>query len=504
VSSLPLVSGRSSADLTAVRPHLLARASLLVRKVLSAGIGRPGGRRLLALGLLGLTLTLSVAGAAIMTLSQVDEANGRLAEVNRALRYHQDADMMHDALRADVAHAQQIGAGRVAMDADVLRAETRSHANQFRGDIGTIFSLELPPRLDREFERLRPMQAVNVARAEELVRTSLAGEQSTPQARAAYERGFQRLVPAQADLTRLLGATTARTERAATAEKEQAVRQVALASLAAGAGWLGLVLWHHRSMGSLHGALTREASHRSAAELLQRSLLPRRLPDVPGYGLAARALPGERGYRVGGDWYDVFPLPTGELGLVVGDVIGHDLPAATAMGQLRNALRAYAVEDFSPGVVLSRVNRATSLLDVVELATCLYAVLDPCTRTVRWASAGHLAPLVSSRAGVGRLVPVDPGPPLGALPAAEFVDHELRLEPGDALALYTDGLVERRGACIDSGLSDLQAVPGPFPSADAMCDSVMAALIGDSGHIDDVTLLVLQTDTEAQRAGRVA
>ena len=270
------------------------------------------------------------------------------------------------------------------------------------------------------------------------------------------------------------------------------------ASIGAMAGWLAVLMWHHRSSGRLNGALLREAAHRSAADVLQRSLLPDRLPSVEGVQLAGRSLPGELGHHVGGDWYDVITLPTGELGLVVGDVVGHDLAAATAMGQLRNALRAYALDDSSPARVLTRLNRAADLLDVVELATCIYAILDPRTLAVRWSSAGHLAPLVSAESGIGELAAVDPGPPLGAIQEPEYVDSVLHLRRGDALVLYTDGLVERRGEAIDAGLDNLASIRGPHPSADAMCDLLVSTLLGDRPRGDDVTLLVVQTVAEAR------
>ncbi|MGH3316157.1 MAG: PP2C family protein-serine/threonine phosphatase, partial [Nocardioidaceae bacterium] len=185
--------------------------------------------------------------------------------------------------------------------------------------------------------------------------------------------------------------------------------------------------------------------------------------------------------------------PGGEIGLVVGDVVGHDLPAATAMGQLRNTLRAYALENASPAAVLERVNRAADMLQVADMATCVYAVLDPKNLTVRWASAGHLPPLVTSPSGGGRLLRAEPGPPLGVLPDARFHDERLRLQRGEALVLYTDGLVERRGEPIDTGLAALEEAPRPQPGPQAMCDELLHALLGDAVPGDDVTLLLLQT-----------
>jgi serine phosphatase RsbU (regulator of sigma subunit) len=454
-------------------------------------------RRLAMLAMLGVTLTMSVAGAALVCLGQLGTTNQMLAEVNRAQRHHQDADMMHDALRADVVRAHQAVSGASGPDPTSVAAEARDHAADFRENLRDLDALQLPPRLEQAAGGLRPTQRAYILVAEQLVRAAVLGRSTPPGLAERYDEAFRSLTETQAEVTEQLATTSERIERTATAQKTEAVRVIAISSMAALAGWMALALWHHRSMGSLHGALVREAAHRAAADVLQRSLLPSRMPTVPGVQLAGRSIPGERGHRVGGDWYDVISLPTGELGLVVGDVLGHDLAAATTMGQLRNALRAYALDDPSPAGVLTRVNRAADLLDVVELATCLYAIFDPETLTVRWSSAGHLAPLVSSRIGDARLVSVDPGPPLGALPDPEYADHVLHLRPGDALGLYTDGLVERRGESIDVGLRHLAAIRGPHPTAEAMCDRVISTLVGDSAHCDDVTLLVLQTSAEA-------
>jgi serine phosphatase RsbU (regulator of sigma subunit) len=511
VSGLQLSPGSPEPDPSAVRRGVSARLTTWLRTLLRPGVamgGRlPVRRRLALLALLGLTLTLSVAGAALLCLGQLNQINQQLAEVNTAQRFHQDADMMHDALRADVVRAQQASAGVIGVDPAVVSAEASQHAARFRKDIGTLSSLQLPENLRQAVTDLRPTQRAYVVASERLVHAALDGPAGQPTARdvrTSYDRSFHALVSAQGRVTEQLATASARTAQAAADEKAEAVRMIAVASLAAMAGWMALVVWHHRSIGNLNGALVREAAHRSAADLLQRSLQPARLPVVAGVELAGRSLPGELGRRVGGDWYDVIPLPTGELGLVVGDVVGHDLAAASAMGQLRNALRAYALDDPSPAGVLARVNRAADLLDVVELATCLYAIVDPTTLTVRWASAGHLAPLVSGACGTARLLCTDPGPPLGAIPAPEYADSVLQLLPGEALALYTDGLVERRGESIEAGLADLTAIRGPHPSADAMCDRLLSCLPGDSPQSDDVTLLVLQTQSPDEDSNRVA
>jgi len=248
----------------------------------------------------------------------------------------------------------------------------------------------------------------------------------------------------------------------------------------------------------LFEALDREAEQRAVAEQLQRSLLPERLPHVPGIQLAARSRPVNTAMRVGGDWYDVISLPSGEVGLVVGDVVGHDLRAATAMGQLRASLRAFAIYEPSPARVLARVNTVADLLEVTDLTTCLYAVVHPDTRMVRWSSAGHLNPLAVGSSGQGRVLGGDPGPPIGVSSGAVYVARTCRLEPRGSLMLYTDGLVERRSTPISENLTRLESIRVPHVDADGLCDYVLELLLADEPAVsDDVTVLALQSAPDA-------
>ncbi len=453
--------------------------------------------RLVALGVLGVVLTFAVAFAALSCLAEVQAVNRELVTVNQAQRYHQDADMMHDALRADVAMALYGSAtgvkatGTPATDRANVRESATRHAAQFRADVGAARSLALPPRLAEALAALRPAQRDYISSAKATIGSALRDE-ADPAGRARYDQAFERLVRSQAAVTDLLAVTAARAQNVAADEAGSARRAVAAASLSAVAVWFAAFMWLNRSVGGMHLALLREAEQRSAADLLQRSLLPADLPAVPDVRLLARSLPGASGMRVGGDWYDVFRLPTGEVGLVIGDVVGHDLPAATTMGQLRNALRAYAVEAHSPAEVLRRVNRAAYLLEVSDLATCLYAILDPGTREVRWSSAGHLAPLVSPQEGVGRFLCVEPGPPLGVTAEGDYTDQETRLDAGDTLVLYTDGLVEQRDEPIDAGLASLRHAAGGHSDPDALCNALLESQLGGFPHRDDVTLLLVQ------------
>ena len=453
--------------------------------------------RLLLLGVLGVFMTLAVAGAAIVCLRQVGAQNRELSTMTRALRYHQQADMMHDALRADVARAQLVGSGPTVYKAAQVRRESARHAKHFRDAVNALDDLRLPPRLDNTLSSLRKDQLAYIVTSERLVKVALSKQRPAYGALLNNEVAFGALTRPLARATNQLMDTAEDARNAASHETGEAIRMISLATAAALAGWIALVAWHNRSMRNLQGALVREAEQRSAAELLQRSLLPTELPDIPGVALAGRTVPGNLGQQVvGGDWYDVLTLPSGEVCLVVGDVVGHDLPAAALMGQVRNALRAYALEDPSPTTILGRVNRAACLLDAADLTTCICVVLDPETMTVRWASAGHPPPLALSAAGRGRLLDGEPGPPLGVDPGARYQAYETRLRPGQTLLLYTDGLVERRGATIDDGLAALQQVVVEQSTPEDMCKQVIAALPDDSGRRDDVTCLVLHVEPQ--------
>ncbi|SFP90151.1 serine/threonine-protein kinase RsbW [Geodermatophilus dictyosporus] len=227
---------------------------------------------------------------------------------------------------------------------------------------------------------------------------------------------------------------------------------------------------------------------------LQGSLLPPEPPAVPGLALAVRYLPGSRGADVGGDFYDVVPLPGGDrVGLAVGDVVGHDVTAAATMGQLRSVHRALLVDCPDPGPLVERLHGSWPLLDLPRMATALFATLRPATGELRIASAGHLPPLLV-HGGRAEYLPVAPGRVLGAPPVPPR-EWSGRLPEGATLVLFTDGLVESRTADLDAGLDRLRAVAadaaGEGPAdPDALCDRLLAALTG-SRRADDVALLVL-------------
>jgi serine phosphatase RsbU (regulator of sigma subunit) len=457
-------------------------------------------QRWLVLGLLGVVMTLAVVGTALVTLRQVIAINGELAQVSRALHHHKTADEMHDALRADVARAQLMGAGRSTVSAEQIQRDTRRHATRFRRQVEAASVLDLPRSLRRELARLRPIQETYIITAEAVATAALSRRGVTPGAQTDYEAAYRFLVPEQNRLTMRLVATTAQVEQAAADQRDQAERTMGVAASVALVGWLALVTWHRRSTRRLQGALVREAEQRAAADLLQRSLLPLHLPRVSGARLAAKSVPGSARNRVGGDWYDAIHLPTGEVVLAVGDVVGHDLPAASVMGQLRNSLRAYAVEDASPASVLSRVNRAAHLLHTSDLATCICVVLDPATMRATWASAGHPPPLVAHSDSTRRLLEGEPGPPLGVMAATRYPEHRMTMAAGDTLLLYSDGLVERRGLALGEGLAALQSVPVAHDDPERMCEQLILSMLPENENRDDVTCLLVQVQADPRTA----
>ncbi|QZN84180.1 SpoIIE family protein phosphatase [Cellulomonas sp. C5510] len=243
------------------------------------------------------------------------------------------------------------------------------------------------------------------------------------------------------------------------------------------------------------------AAERGLAEALQRSLLtePARTEHVQ---VAVRYWPAAEHAEVGGDWYDAYAVPDGTLNLVVGDVAGHDRQAAAAMAQVRNLLRGIGVTlQQPPAAVLTGLDRALDALSVGAVATALLAQVDQSpdqertgTRTLRWSSAGHYSPVLLRPDGTASLLHTTPDMLLGIIPDTPRHDHEIELSPGSLVVLYTDGLVERRGARVQDGLDWLVAtVAGrQAMSAEELCDALLHAFHGT--HDDDVAILVLRAD----------
>jgi anti-sigma regulatory factor (Ser/Thr protein kinase)/putative methionine-R-sulfoxide reductase with GAF domain len=237
----------------------------------------------------------------------------------------------------------------------------------------------------------------------------------------------------------------------------------------------------------LFDALDRE--HRIAVAL-QRSLLPDRLPDLVGIETAARYLPSRD--EVGGDWYDVIDLPGGSIGLAIGDVAGHGLRAAALMGQLRTGLRAYALDGHPPADALKRLDRLLQTISGRGMATAGYAIVDPATGALRYASAGHPPPVLIRQGARAELLDARTAPPLGSLPFAAYNEVQETLRPGDTILLYTDGLVERRREALTTGLERLRALAAAPLSAEALCQRVVEQLVPAAGGDDDIAVVALR------------
>jgi phosphoserine phosphatase RsbU/P len=244
----------------------------------------------------------------------------------------------------------------------------------------------------------------------------------------------------------------------------------------------------------------------SAALALQRSLVPTALPAVAGVEIAARYVPGSG--HVGGDWYDLFVLPSGKLALVVGDVAGSGLAAAVIMGRIRSALRAYALEFPGPAEVLGKLDHKMQYFEEKAImATVCYAVLDPDSGQLAISLAGHLPPVIAAPGQPGALAEIAADLPIGITDPSPREVTTLALEPGAVLCLYTDGLVERRDEPIDDGLTRLcQAVTSGPP--EDVCVSAMQTLVGPQTPGDDIALMVLRwlpsqrgTDGPLNRSG---
>jgi serine phosphatase RsbU (regulator of sigma subunit) len=233
------------------------------------------------------------------------------------------------------------------------------------------------------------------------------------------------------------------------------------------------------------------AREHAIAETLQRSLLPDALPRLRGLDLAVRYLPATEGADVGGDWYDAFPLEGGRIGLVIGDVVGHNIVSASIMGQVRILLRGYAIDNPDPGRVLERVNTALAQLRPDVLASVVYAVLDPATGDLSYADAGHPPPLVTAGTGQAEYLDDATGTMLGASTDDSFTTGHRLLQSGERLLFYTDGLIEDRHRDITDGLAILAETLrrcGPGSSAQT-CAAADTALLGTAPRCDDVCLL---------------
>ncbi|MFE2093724.1 SpoIIE family protein phosphatase [Streptomyces sp. NPDC059460] len=242
---------------------------------------------------------------------------------------------------------------------------------------------------------------------------------------------------------------------------------------------------------ALERARLYDAEHTRSQEL-QHALLPQRLPDLPACTTAARYLPAGQGMDVGGDWYDVIPLPAGRVALVVGDVVGHGLSEAVTMGRLRTAVHTLAGFELPPDEIMSHLNEIVSSLGKNSYATCLYALYDSTTGRCSLTRAGHPPPAVLHPDGTVHFPHPVPDPPLGAA-EPPFETVELTMPPGSLLVLYTNGLVESPERTIDQGMTELANLLRTRDSEDLdrLCETLIAGLLPAGQHTsDDAALLV--------------
>ncbi|MFE9929181.1 SpoIIE family protein phosphatase [Streptomyces sp. NPDC005533] len=233
-----------------------------------------------------------------------------------------------------------------------------------------------------------------------------------------------------------------------------------------------------------------ESADRSRLALqLQHAIMPPAPAplEVPGIRIAVRYRPAESESLVGGDWYDSVVLPSGKILLSVGDVAGHGIQAATGMVALRNALRGLAVTGAGPAQLLAWLNRVAFHLTSNLTATAVCALFDPPARTLQWARAGHLPPVLV-RNGQAQSFPLTGGLLLGAMPDATFTEEEVQLEAADILLMYTDGLVERRDIAVTDSLAQLLTVASR--SADTLEKRLDSVLTYSTSDTDDDTCLI--------------
>jgi PAS domain S-box-containing protein len=236
----------------------------------------------------------------------------------------------------------------------------------------------------------------------------------------------------------------------------------------------------------------------TTAVTLQHSLLPRNIPQVAGLDIAYRYQPASQTAEVGGDWFDVIPLSTGQVALTVGDVTGHSIHAAAIMGQLRTTTAALARLGHPPEEIMGQLSGVVAEHGEETGATCLYAQYDPASRRCRLTSAGHHPPALRHPDGTMEFIDIPGGVILGVGPS-RYPATDIDLPPGSVLALYTDGLIEHPGQDISTGMTCLARTlaPSPARSLDQLCDSVLASLGADAR--DDIALLLARTTTETAR-----
>jgi PAS domain S-box-containing protein len=387
---------------------------------------------------------------------------GKLQQVTEAALAHLDLDELLDVLVERV---------REVFGADVVRILLRDHMEEQLFSVGAAAGLDV--------ERGKPVE-LGSALEEVVARGTPVTLQELPPG-TALDPDME-----AADVSSLMasplivkGKVAGVVEVCARGARRFSLEEESLLILMADRA--GLAIEHAR-------AYERELSN---VEMLQRNLLPDRLPRIEGIQLAAIYKPG--GADVGGDWYDAIPLDGGRVGVAMGDVVGHGIGAAALMGQLRHAMRAYALEGHSPSGVLDRLDVVVRSLDGGQMATLLYLVMEEDHETVAYASAGHVPPLVISPEGEAEYLATAPNPPLGVFESPQHREKRTKLAPGSTIVLYTDGLVEERGVSIDQGLEALRlAASQDSCHPDELCERLVNAMLAIHPANDDIAVLALR------------
>jgi serine phosphatase RsbU (regulator of sigma subunit) len=232
---------------------------------------------------------------------------------------------------------------------------------------------------------------------------------------------------------------------------------------------------------------------RNVAKAFEQVLVPERLAQVPGLDVAARYLPAT-GTDVGGDWYDVIPFSDGRVGLVIGDVIGHDLRASSIMASLRTAVRAYAWMGSRPAEVVNYVDELARGLEADHMATLIYSIYEPTTRRLCWSNAGHLPPLILGPGPTATYLEEPSSVLVGAMGGLSYSEGEIELGPDSTVLFYTDGLIQERGGLVSEGLDRLGQLAAAQSHADPrqLINMVLAYILGEDQRADDIALLCVR------------
>ena len=395
-------------------------------------------------------------------LDQADEATTRLLDVGAALGTATTVDDVLDIVAGEMFTASNADGMLVSL----VRGKR----------LELVRSRVLPPALIRSLQDLGRDESSPQGHVAAQLRPLFLSSPTTYLSRSPWASrtavGDERLGHPVVASGRGLGAFAVQLERRATVHR-----------LAAGVA---------RTLGGLCAQALERArlfqAQQAIATALQQALLPQQLPAAAGLGSAARYVAGGPSLQVGGDWYDVLPRPGRPTAIVIGDVAGHDIHAAAVMGGIRHAIRAYAMEGHGPAQVMELANQLLAA-DDEEPVTCCYLELDSDGGTATVVCAGHPAPLLLSRQGPPRQLPLRCSLPLGVDPAETFLESTVVLAPDDVLLLFTDGLIERG----KRPLAEVLAAAGAVPSGnlETLLDAVLACLADGTATEDDVAVLAV-------------